>query len=228
VEGTQVERIAHRGAKLEFPENTLGAFRRAFERNADAVELDVHATKDGMVVVNHDPELGDTYGPLAGRLIAELEWADLAKASTSAATRAPTLSDVLGVTPAGATVYVEIKGSGIEEAVAAIITDARVRCAVHSFDHGAIARMRSLAPAIPRGILFDTQPLDVPGSMAETGARDVWPHWKLIDAELVKTVHAAGGRVIAWTVNDLAVASKLASLGVDGLCTDDVRLLDRL
>jgi glycerophosphoryl diester phosphodiesterase len=50
-----IERIAHRGAKRELPENTIPAFALAFERGADAIELDVHATADGIVIVNHDP-----------------------------------------------------------------------------------------------------------------------------------------------------------------------------
>ncbi|MGH7617348.1 MAG: glycerophosphodiester phosphodiesterase, partial [Gemmatimonadaceae bacterium] len=48
-----MERIGHRGAKRELPENTIAAFKRAFDRGADAVELDVHATNDGVVVVHH-------------------------------------------------------------------------------------------------------------------------------------------------------------------------------
>jgi glycerophosphoryl diester phosphodiesterase len=61
-----------------------------------------------------------------------------------------------------------------------------------------------------------------------TGARDVWPRWDLIDAELVASAHAAGARLIAWTVNSVAAAQALVGIGVDGLCTDDVRLLDAL
>jgi glycerophosphoryl diester phosphodiesterase len=88
--------------------------------------------------------------------------------------------------------------------------------------------MSKLAPELPRGILFDHYPADVEASMRYAGARDVWPNWRLIDQRLVSTVHAAGGRVIAWTVNGRSAAERLAALGVDGLCTDDVRLLEGL
>jgi glycerophosphoryl diester phosphodiesterase len=223
-----VERIGHRGAKREHPENTLAAFKTAFERGADAVELDVHATRDGVVVVNHDPTVGSSFGAQSSKPIAELEWKLLSNAATSAKMRIPTLSDVLAIAPAAGTVYVEIKGAGIEAHVAEILVETKVRCAVHSFDHGAIRRMRELAPNVPRGILFDRRPGDVGQSMREAGARDVWPEWKLIDKPLVDAVHAAGGRVIAWTVNDAAAARRLVTLGVDGVCTDDVRLLDGL
>src|SRR5215467_11635370 len=194
----RVERIGHRGAKTELPENTIAAFKRAFERGADAIELDVHATADGMVVVHHDPVLGRGFGPVSGRPIAELEWKILARASESSATRVPTLSEVFGVVPPGGTVYVEIKGTGIERLVAEVVSSTRIRSAVHSFDHACIERMRQLAPAIPRGILIDRGgKTDILSAMQRTAARDVWPEWTVIDRGLVDAVHAADGRVIA-------------------------------
>jgi glycerophosphoryl diester phosphodiesterase len=138
------------------------------------------------------------------------------------------LAEVFEVVPAGKTVYVEIKGIGIEPLVAEALSSTGARCAAHSFDHGAIARMRALAPDVPRGILLDRTPSDVTADIEATGARDVWPDWKLIDEALVRRVHDAGARVIAWTVNSAKTAERLARLGVDGICTDDVRLLDRL
>lgn len=222
-----MERIGHRGAKREFPENTLAAFTRAFERGADAVELDVHTTRDGVVVVHHDPTLPLSVTRLLTREIAELDWETVGSVDLGGGATIPRLSDVLDAAPSSATVYVEIKGANIEEPVAAVLAG-RTRCAVHSFDHAAIARMRVLAPDVPRGILFEHATSDVAAAMAAVGARDVWPDWRLIDLTLVDQVHAAGGRVIAWTVNDRAVAEQLIRLGVDGLCTDDVRLLDGL
>lgn len=219
-----VERIGHRGAKRELPENTLPAFARAFERGADAVELDVHATSDGVVVVHHDPA---AHGPSGALLtIAETPWAVLATVDFGSGIGIPRLSDVLAAAPQGATVYVEIKGQGIERAVAECIRQSSARCAVHSFDHDAIVRMREIAPEIPRGILFEGAIDTALSELERTGARDVWPQWKLIDAPLIDAVRSAGGRVIAWTVNDSAVAARLASMGIDGLCGDDVRVFE--
>ncbi|HEY9225548.1 MAG TPA: glycerophosphodiester phosphodiesterase [Gemmatimonadaceae bacterium] len=224
-----MERIGHRGAKREYPENTIAAFKGAFARRADAIELDVHATRDGVIVVNHDPNLGKSFDGLNGAPIAGLDWATIAKASTSSKTRVPTLEEVFAIVPSGGTVYVEIKGRDIEQSVAETLSALPgVRCAVHSFDHDAIRRMRELAPTVPRGILFDRYPENVTAAMRDTGARDVWPEWRLIDVKLVRDVHEAGGRVIAWTVNDRDAAGELTRMGVDGLCTDDVRLLDGL
>jgi glycerophosphoryl diester phosphodiesterase len=223
-----MERIGHRGAKREHPENTVAAFKTAFDRGADAVELDVHATRDGVVVVHHDPTLGSAFGTERGRAIADLDWATLAAASSSSKTRIPTLAEVFAIVPPGGRVYVEIKGRDIETRVVQVLSDVKARYAVHSFDHEAIRRMRQIAPQIPRGILYDHVPKDLERDMRDTGVRDVWPAWRLIDESLVERVHVAGGRVIAWTVNDSSAAFDLAAKGVDGVCTDDVRLLTGL
>lgn len=219
-----MERIAHRGAKRELPENTIPAFQRAFDRGADAIELDVHATRDGVVVVHHDPDLSSK------RAIAGMTWDELGDVEISPRIGVPRLADVLAMTPAGKSVYVEIKGERIEAAVATVIRESSARCAVHSFDHDAIVRLRAIAPEIPRGILFDKRATaDVTRHQIEaTGARDLWPRRNLIDAALVALAHEAGARVIAWTVNSTAEAQALLALGVDGVCTDDVRLLDDL
>lgn len=217
----RVERIGHRGAKRELPENTLAAFKRAFERGADAVELDVHATADGVVVVHHDPSAHGRDGALV--TLNQADWSLVQTVEFAEGIGIPRLADVLAAAPPDATVYVEIKGVGIEEMVAATIRESRARCAVHSFAHDAIVLMRSIAPEIPRGVLFEDRVPDLPGLIEQTGARDVWPHWPLVDRQIVETVHGMGGRVICWTVNDRTIAQKLAQLGVDGLCGDDVR-----
>jgi glycerophosphoryl diester phosphodiesterase len=219
-----MERIAHRGAKREFPENTLEAFARAYERDADAVELDVHATADGVVVVHHDPWIGPNR--FTSR-INQMSWADLSSVSVGGVARIPTLSAVLAATPAWATVYVEIKGDNIETLVAAAIRASSARCAVHSFNHDAIVRMRDIAPEIPRGILFEQLNINILDIIRVTDARDVWPRHDLLDRDLVAAIRAARARVIAWTVNDPGEAGRLTALGVDGLCGDDVRILPK-
>lgn len=219
--GPGIELIGHRGAPREFPENSLPAFRRAFERGARAVELDVHVTVDGVVVVRHDPTL-----PGRGRrAISESRWEDVSGVELASGIGIPRLNEVLAAVPVAGTAYLELKGAGVEREAIDVIRASGTRCAVHSFDHDMVARAADFAPEIPRGILFERYPEDVVAAMRRTAARDVWPQWKLIDAALVDAVHAEGGRVIAWTVNSKTAADTLANLGVDGLCGDDVRLL---
>lgn len=219
----RVERIGHRGAPREFPENSLPAFARAIELGADAIELDVHRTSDGVAVVHHDFHLGGTRGA-PKRPLARMRWVDASRHALAPGIFVPSLQQVLELVGTRATVYVELKGKDVEEAALATIRAGSCRCAVHSFDHLAIARAARMAPEIRRGILFDAYPVDVRRSMRDASALDVWPQWELIDAALVDRVHDAGGRVIAWTVNSEAAAKQLVALGVDGLCGDDVRL----
>lgn len=220
-------RIAHRGAPREYPENTLPSFARAVELGADGIELDVHTTRDGVVVVHHDPVPRATAANrrLAGRPIADLTHDQLRGFSVAPGVGIPTLTDVLSLVGEAAVVYVELKGAGIERQVIDVIQESTARCAVHSFDHAAVARAKALAPEIRRGLLFSRRPRDPAASMQGAGALDAWPEWPLVDQDFMTSVRRIGGSVIAWTVNDAAAARHLTSIGVDGLCTDDVRLI---
>lgn len=220
-----MEWIAHRGAPRERVENTLEGFRVALDRGADGVELDVHCTADGVVVVHHDFDV-------RGQPLAETAWADVSRLELGGGARIPTLEAVLLAVGTRATVYIELKGRGIEAAALAVAARHGRRYAFHSFDHDTIARLAGLAPDSRRGILLDRGVRDaahlMTASVRRTGARDVWPHWTLVDAPFVAAARGLGMRVIAWTVNSADTARALADLGVDGICTDDVRLADPL
>ena len=224
-----IERIAHRGARTELPENTVAAFERAFERGATGIELDVHSSSDGVIVVHHDPDLTDSVSG-ARRAIAEMTWEEIRANGFRSGVSVPQLMEVLATVPPGATAYVEIKGDRIERLVADVIVASSAKCAVHSFDHATIGRIAAIAPDLPRGLLFES--VESLGSLESevkrVSARDVWPHYSLIDSTLVARARAVGARVIAWTVNSRADAERLAGLGIDGICTDDVRILDEL
>lgn len=216
--------IAHRGAPRERPENTLPSFLRSLELGADGIELDVHRSSDGVLVVHHDevPRAIAPSGKLAGRRIDALTFDELQGFAVGGSALIPTLDEVLAVVKGRARLFIELKGAGTEEGVVEAIraSVAPGSCAVHSFDHAAVQRVHEMAPEIRCGILFDRAPVDVAASMHESGALDVWPQWALVDAALVDAVHAAGGRVIPWTVNRVEAARALAALGVDAICTD--------
>lgn len=217
------ELIGHRGAPRERPENTLASFLRALDLGADAIELDVHATRDGVVVVHHDfvPRATPTVAALHGRPIAELTAAELATFRVSGEP-IPTLADVLAAVAPRATVYVEIKGRAIEQLVVATIARGPRPCSVpvHSFDHRIVARARAIDPDVVAGILLVSYLVEPEQALRAARARDYWQEWSMIDEHLVRAVHGAEGRVIAWTVNEPDEARRLASIGVDGICTD--------
>lgn len=142
-------------------------------------------------------------------------------------TRIPRLAEVLELVGDHADVFIEIKARGIEPEVVRDVRDgpAPARCAVHSFDHRSVQRVRALAPELRGGILLSSYLVDTVATLRGAAATDLWQWWEHIDQPLIRDVHAAGGRVIAWTVNDGDAARFLAAMGVDGLCTDDVGAL---
>lgn len=202
-------------------ENTLPAFQRALELGADALELDVHVTVDGAPVVHHDPCLGRESAPIHTLTLEQIE-----QEGRHHGKEVPTLRSVLAL--AGMhQVYVELKGSGSERATVQAIREsgAMDRCVIHSFDHRMVLAARMLERRIPGGILLASYLIDIPAALQSAGARDLWMWWELIDEALIDTVHQRGGRVIAWTVNAADAARKLATMRVDGICTDDIPLV---
>lgn len=201
---TAIEIIAHRGASRERPENTIAAFARALELGADGVELDVHMRSDGVLVVHHDAI------PSAPR--------DLI----------PTLQQVIDAVGASLTIYCELKGADTAAATCALLGASSGRSAVHAFDHRLIAAARAVDPAIPRGVLEVSYHVDPLESLRSVDARDLWQEKELIDDALIRAVHSSGGRVIAWTVDAPNDIERLAALGIDGICTNDVAAARRV
>lgn len=200
-------------------ENTLPSFAAALEAGADGIELDVHATADGVVVVHHDPALA------AGPEIARTRWPELRRAAAAAGLDIPTLADVCELVGERVELFVEIKGAAIEEPVLRVLAGHAGRHAIHSFDHDAIARLAGRGDSPRLGVLFERAVPDVAALLSSHGALDAWPHHSLVDAALVAAVRGAGGRVIAWTANARHDIARLVSLGVDGICSDDVTLI---
>lgn len=203
-------------------ENTLAGFALAIEAGADGIEIDVHATRDGVVVVHHDAALSCPPGSPPGSQgmgIRALSFAELRR-ETFGGGDIPTLDETLAFVDGRAVLYVEIKAPDIESRVVSELALHGARAAVHSFDHRVSCTVHAIAPDIPTGILTDSYLLDPGRALRDANARDYWQRWEMIDATLVRQVHAAGGRVIAWTVNDLGAIAHLRTLGVDAVCTD--------
>lgn len=207
--------IAHRGASGYEYENSRAAFRRAVGLDADGIELDIHATRDGVIVVHHDLQVPGN-GVLSQLSLAELREVRLRNGETI-----PLLSEILELV-GQRDVWIEVKHLPESADTALLETLARgpvpQRYAVHSFDHRIVRRLGEQHPELRRGILLSAYLNDPVAAMRSVGARDLWQEWHQIDQELVNVVHEAGGSVIAWTVNEVSDLQQLARLGVDGLC----------
>ena len=215
-----LEKISHRGAHHTLPENSIPAFLKAIELGADAIELDVHGTRDGSPVVHHDPEV-NARGATRHR-IAELTLAELSAYKLRDEVEIPTLPAVLAAIGATAFVYVEIKAPDIEPLVTRCIRESESRCAIHSFDHRIVKNVKTIFPALRTGVLEVSRHIDPTWSLTAAGAEDLWQDVSFIDEDLVARVHSVNGRVIAWTANDANQWETLSRIGVDGICTDRI------
>jgi glycerophosphoryl diester phosphodiesterase len=207
--------IAHRGASGYEYENSRAAFRRAIMLDADGVELDVHATHDGGIVVHHDPDVPG-FGPIAQMTLAEARRVRIPNGEPL-----PSLAEILELV-GDRQVWVEVKGLPPKyDCELLTILDqgpAPKQYAVHSFDHRIVCRLGEAHPTLRRGILLTSYLQDAVAVMRGVGATTLWQEWQQVDQELVNLVHEAGGTVIAWTVNELGDLDRMVRLGVDGLC----------
>jgi glycerophosphoryl diester phosphodiesterase len=207
--------IAHRGASGYEYENSRAAFRRAIMLDADGVELDVHSTRDGGIVVHHDPAI-----PGVGS-IAQMSLSEARQVKIRNGEPLPLLAEILDLV-GNRDVWVEVKSlpATHDERLLEVLDQgpAPQRYAVHSFDHRIVCRLGEARPDLKRGVLLSAYLLDPVAVMRTAGATTLWQEWQQVDQDLVNQVHEADGSVIAWTVNELGEMDRLTRMGVDGLC----------
>jgi glycerophosphoryl diester phosphodiesterase len=201
--------IAHRGASVEKPENTLAAFRRALALEADGIELDVRVTRDGVPVVFHDASLRRL--TVSRGSVARRNWRELAGLRVRGTEPIPRLVEVLRLTRGLVVVQIELKAGPVAPVVRAIRQARATEWVIlASFESRLVAAARDLAPAIPRMLISEGR--EAPAVFVRSAA------W-------VRHFHARGLAVWAWTVNDAATARQLAEWGIDALLGDDPALL---
>ena len=210
--------IAHRGASLDAPENTLEAFDLAIEQGADMIETDLHLLRDGAIALYHDDEIG-------GVAVGALTLAELRQRLP----RAPTLQETLERCGARIPFNLEIKSppsgdyAGLEPLVLAEVRRRGLleRTLFSSFSDSVLARLRELEPGARLGTLVWVRKPGQPVERAlKVGAEAVHLHVALASAEAVRAAHAAGLRVNVYTVDDPAVQPRLRDDGVAGIFTN--------
>jgi len=223
--------LGHRGASRDAVENTLAAFDEARNQGADGVELDVHRSRDGALVVHHDAAV-DGFGVLADH--------DL-DAIRAAVPSIPTLDEVFDAC-AGMLVNVEVKNSPNDvdfdpddRCAAAVVELVRGRglyesTLVSSFHLPTIDRVHALDPEIATGylVVVDPLPLAALDIAHAAGHRALHPHLAALGEafapDVVRRAAELGIAVNVWTVNDTSEIARLGALGVDGIITDTPRL----
>jgi glycerophosphoryl diester phosphodiesterase len=234
--------VAHRGASGSAPENTVTAFELALQQGADAIELDVRLTADGVPVVLHDSTLDRTTsgrGPLSGVTQAQLQTLDAGARFTTdrgktfpfrdSGVRIPTLAEVLRTIPA-TPILLDVKEPAAQEAVRRILLeeDAVRRCVLASEHHAALALFReppfTVAASGPeiavlyRSVLFRRIPGRV--SYRTLSVPERYRGLRVPTRGFIAAARGLGCTVHVWTVDDPAVARRLWASGVTGIVTN--------
>jgi len=238
-EPAKVEIVAHRGSSAAAPENTLAAFKLAWEQGTDSVELDVWISMDGRAVVIHDGDTKRTTGKagkVSDQTLAQLQALDAGswKDAKFASERIPTLEEALATVPAGKRMFVEVKcpAAGVPEvlrAIAAAKLKPEQTCVI-SFSADVVAAAKKGRPDLAAYWIVSLKPAkgkpphkaaDLIAKAKSIGADglDLSADASL-DKPFVDEVKAAGLRVFVWTVDSDAVAKRMVEIGVEGITTN--------
>lgn len=222
----EVLSIAHRGDSLSAPENTLASFRSALGK-ADMVEMDVHVTSDGQLVVMHDSTVDrttDGTGALASKTLGVIKRLDAGSwfAPQFAGERVPTLAEALSAILPKSTPLIEHK-AGTPAAYAAELRRLNVvsNVVVQSFNWSFLSGLKALEPgleiaALGSGAITPTVLADV----LNTGARTLAWEKSTVTVEKLALVHSYGLRLFVWTVDGAAI-DRFIDMGVDGIISND-------
>lgn len=225
-------RIAHRGASGNAPENTLAAFKKAIEIGVDAVELDLHGSADGEVVVIHDASLDrttDYSGPVNQTALETIKQADAGGwfAPEFAGEPVPTLAEALECIGKETIALLEIKDPLIAEAVVAKVheTQSLDLTVIISFHTSVLQTVRALAPRIPTGWLIGSHnnhasPEQLCQQLGELGSPLLNVNHQLITAEFAYEVRRRGIALWCWTVDDIVRMREMKAFGVQGITSN--------
>ncbi|MQY37340.1 Glycerophosphodiester phosphodiesterase [Streptomyces sp. RB17] len=210
--------IGHRGVMGVEPENTLRSFVAAQDAGLDLIELDLHLSKDGALVVMHDAEVDrttDGTGPIADKTLAELRSLDAGRGE-----RVPVFEEVLDAvrTPLQA----EIKDVAAARALAAVMHERDLvgRVEVSSFHDDAVAEIARLVPGVRTALIGSRYGTDIVERAVAVGAATVCLNIRRLTLEVVEHARRSGLRIIGWVVNTQDHLRLVRALELDGATTD--------
>lgn len=233
--------IGHRGAAGEAPENTLASFRLALEQGVHGIELDVHLSADGRLIVCHDPTLDRTTD--GSGWIGRMNAADIRQYDAGSyfavrfrGEKVPLLDEVFDLVPPGILINVEVKHSYDGRLEKALLSFLRERerleqVVVSSFDHKCLYRMKQEEKGLRIGLLYAANLINHANYalMLGVGVHSLHPHHRLLEEEDVAKANSRGLATFPYTANDPDELHRLIRCGVTGIITDyPARLRDLL
>ena len=218
-------KIGHRGAKGHKPENTLISFQKAIDLKVDGIELDVHLSSDGEIIVIHDDTIDRTTNGKG--FVNKLSLPELKAFRIKNEHHIPTLAEVFDLVNQQCLVNIEIKGKGMTKPVVELIESyvenknwKHEQFLVSSFDWISLVDIHLLNPEIPLGVLTEYD-LDLAFAFAKfIDAKSVHAYYHLLSEKMTKQMQEAGFQVFAWTVNEPEDIQKIKSFNVNGIISD--------
>ncbi len=230
--------FAHRGGTSAYPENTMPAFQHAVDLGYQFIETDVHATRDGVLLAFHDEEL-DRVTDKTGR-IAELDYAEVAKARIDGKEPIPLFADLLAAWP-DVRINIDPKLDNAAEPLVNVLKQANVlhRVCVTSFSG---RRTKWIREELGSNLCTGLGPLGALRLRLSSLFRPLGGSWegtvegcaqipvrqnglRVVDQELIDRAHELDLQVHVWTIDDREEMNRLIDLGVDGLMTDQPETL---
>ncbi|MCX5285736.1 glycerophosphodiester phosphodiesterase family protein [Streptomyces sp. NBC_00198] len=210
--------IGHRGVMGVEPENTLRSFTAAQNAGLDLIELDLHLSKDGALVVMHDADVDrttDGSGPIAEKTLAELRALDAGHGE-----RVPVFEEVLDTV--SSPLQAEIKDVAAARALAEVMQrrDLVGRVEVSSFHDEAVAEITRLVPGVRTALIASRFGVDVVDRAVEVGSETVCLNIRRLSLEVVERAREAELRIIGWVVNTQDHLRLVRALELDGATTD--------
>lgn len=215
----QLLKIGHRGAKGHEPENTLISFQKAIDLNVDDIELDVHLSSDGEIIVIHDATIDRTTN--------EKGFVKNFSASQLKTFGIPTLIEVLELINKRCLINIELKGIGTAKPVVDLISDYVLvkkwnytDFLVSSFDWKMLEEVQLLNPKIKIGVLTEESVDDALAFAKKIKSFSIHPDYRLLTKENVALMQENGFEVYTWTVNEPEDIQKIKSFNVNGIISD--------
>ncbi|WP_264536003.1 glycerophosphodiester phosphodiesterase [Flavobacterium sp. N1736] len=218
-------KIAHRGAKGYEPENTLKAFQKALDLNADGIELDVHLSADGHIIVIHDETIDKMTNGKG--FVNTLSLPELKSFLIKEKHQIPTLNEIFDLVNKKCLINIELKSAETFTKVVDLIEEYVSEknwnydhFIISGFDWNALKKVHNLNSNIPIGVLTETD-LDLALAFAETiKAKAIHPYYHLLNQENVNHIQKKGFLVLPWTINIDEDIQKIKNYNVDGIISD--------
>ena len=221
--------VGHRGWPAKYPENSLPGFAAAVALGVDAIELDVHLTRDDHVVVFHDEDtkrVADRDVSVRQSTLAELKTLDVgAKYSPRfAGTRIPTLGEVIEVLGARTSFFVEVKdpretAARLNARLVPMIDALAGRVVVQSFSADYLRTFRVLRPDVPTGFLCAASGETIARTL-ELGCAAIHPSWDSLTPALNRASRDAGLGIYIWNLRRAEDCARVLDLDVDAVGVD--------